>query len=110
VKVRPRRAPLDPGTQRERERAILAALSPAAREAHAVLLGELGWPPDAPWYGVPLVRRLFEQLAWCQLTARAEARGLTRWPAERWAAEQLHCELRTVQTRLRGKIPAPPFG
>ena len=53
--------------------------------------------------------RLFEVLAWRQLTTRAVARGLTRWPAERWAAAQLGSDVRTLQTRLRGKTPRPPF-
>ncbi len=53
------------------------------------------------------IRRLFEQLAWRQLTAWAEARGLTRWPAEQWAAQQLGRPVRTFQTRLpvAGKNP-----
>ena len=100
---------LSPGEARERERVILDALSPAARAAHAVVLAELGLAPDAPWFALPSLRRVFEQAAWLQLTARAERRGLTRWPAERWAAEQLRCNVRTFQTRLRGKTPVPPF-
>jgi len=88
---------------------ILDALSPAAREAHAVILGELGLPPDAPWYELPILRRLFEQLAWRNLAARAEAHGLTPWPAEEQAARQLGRDVRTLQTRLRGKTPVPPF-
>jgi len=100
---------LSPGETHARQTAILEALSPAARTAHAVLLGELGLPTDAEWYALPSLRRVFEQAAWLQLTARAERRGLTRWPAERWAAEQLRCNVRTFQTRLRGKTPVPPF-
>ena len=107
VSVRHRAVPLSPGEARELERVILEALSPAARAAHAVVLAELGLAPDAPWFAVPTIRRLFEQLAWRQLTAWAEARGLTRWPAEQWAAQQLGRPVRTFQTRLpvAGKNP-----
>lgn len=90
---------MSPGEQRQRERVVLDALTPAARAALAVILGELGLSPDGPWYGLLLVRRLFEQLAWRQLTTRAEARGLTRGPAEASAAQQLRRDLRTLQSR-----------
>lgn len=112
-RVRRPRAPLTPGAQRERERAILEALTPEQRGAHAVLLGALGLPADASWLHWPILARLFELLAWLNLTARAEARGLTRGAAESAAAAALHCDRRTLQSRqrdyYRGNSPALAF-
>jgi len=101
---------LTPGEQRARERVILSALTSEERALLLTLLSKLGLPPDAPWFRSP-VRRLFELVAWGNLTAQATARGLTRPAAEVAAATQLACDRRTLQTRLRdyrGNSPALP--
>lgn len=80
--------------------AVLAALTPAQRQALDEAVEVLGLAGDA-WHEAPAVAGLFELVAFAQLTAVLEGEGRTREEARDLAGLRLGVNDEAVERRIR---------